>query len=255
MKSVNHTDRIALLTKDLRLSIIHKEFSKMAQKAVIENKTYEDFLLELLELEYHHRTERRHKERLKRARFPYMKYLHDLVKEELPIDAQAKLAQLNTLSFLEEKQNLILTGNPGTGKTHIAIGLGIKACMEGYSVLFTSVPRLITQLREAKEGRNQTTFESRFEKYDLVICDEFGYISFDKASAEMLFSLLSIRTDTKSTIITTNLGFERWTEIFHDKVLTAAMVDRLNHKSIYVNMNGESYRMKKTKENLLANSQ
>ncbi|AZQ64722.1 AAA family ATPase [Flammeovirga pectinis] len=255
MKSIHHKDRIALLTKDLRLSIINKEFSKIAKQAIIENKTYEDFLLELLELEYHHRIERRHKERLKRAHFPSMKYLHDLVLNDLPQDAQAKLPLLNELSFLEEKQNVILAGNPGTGKTHMAIGLGVKACMEGYSVLFTSVPRLVTQLREAKESRSQTVFENRFEKYDLVICDEFGYISFDKASAEMLFSLLSIRTDNKSTIITTNLGFDRWTEIFHDKVLTAAMVDRLNHQSIYINMNGESYRMKKTKENLLANTE
>ena len=120
--------------------------------------------------------------------------------------------------------------------------------MQGYKVLFTSVHRLLTQLRESHSERTLRRVEARFEKYDLVICDEFGYVSFDKNGAELLFNHLSLRAGRKSTIITTNLGFERWDEIFGDAVLTAALVDRLTHKAYLVNMNGESYRLKETRE-------
>lgn len=140
-----------------------------------------------------------------------------------------------------------MSGNPGTGKTHIAIGLGLKACMAGYKVFFTTIHGLLTQLRESHSERTLKQLEARFERYDLVICDEFGYVSFDKNGAELLFNHLSLRTGRKSTIITTNLGFDRWEEIFGDPVLTAALVDRLTHKAHLVNMNGDSYRLKETK--------
>ena len=130
----------------------------------------------------------------------------------------------------------------------MAIGLGIKACMEGYSVLFTSIPSLLIQLRETRSEQKLSRFQNKFEKYDLVICDELGYISFDKEGAELLFTNLSLRTEKKSIIMTTNLSFDRWEEIFKDPVLTAAMVDRLTHKALMVNMTGNSYRMLETKE-------
>ena len=152
------------------------------------------------------------------------------------------------LDFIASPQNVILSGNPGTGKTHIATGLGLKACMQGYKVLFTTVHRLLTQLRESQSEHTLKQVENQFEKYDLVICDEFGYVSFDKQGAELLFNHLSLRAGRKSTIITTNLGFDRWEEIFGDPVLTAALVDRLTHKAYLVNMQGDSYRLKETKK-------
>ena len=130
----------------------------------------------------------------------------------------------------------------------IATGLGIKACLEGYRVFFTTVPLLINQLKKARGASTLRSFELRFEKYDLVIADELGYISFDRQGSELLFTNLSLRAGRKSTIITTNLSFERWDEIFLDPVITAAMIDRLTYKSYMVNMNGPSYRMKETKE-------
>jgi DNA replication protein DnaC len=143
---------------------------------------------------------------------------------------------------------VILGGSPGTGKTHIAIGLGIKACGEGYSVLFTTVSDLLTQIRESHSERTLRSLEHKFKKYDLVICDEFGYISFDKQGSEMLFNHLSLRTGIKATIITSNQSFDKWKDILgKDPVLTAALLDRLTHKAYLVNMNGESYRMKETK--------
>ena len=132
--------------------------------------------------------------------------------------------------------------------THIAIGLGVKACLEGHSVFFTSVPHLLTLIREAKTEKTLRNLELRFERFDLVICDELGYVGFDKEGAEMLFNHLSLRTGKKATIITTNLPFTRWEEVLKDKVLCSALVDRLCHKSYLVNMTGASYRVKETKK-------
>ena len=120
--------------------------------------------------------------------------------------------------------------------------------MAGYKVLFATVPLLINQLKESRSEKTLIRLETKFEKYDLVIADELGYISFDKEGSELLFTHLSLRAGRKSTIITTNLSFERWDEIFSDSVMTAAMIDRLTHKSYILNMNGNSYRLKETRE-------
>jgi len=120
--------------------------------------------------------------------------------------------------------------------------------MAGYKVLFATIPLLINQLKESRSEKTLIRLESIFEKYDLVIADELGYISFDKEGSELLFTHLSLRAGRKSTIITTNLSFERWNEIFSDSVMTAAMIDRLTHKSYILNMNGNSYRLKETRE-------
>jgi len=132
----------------------------------------------------------------------------------------------------------------------MAIGLGIKACNAGYKVLFTTIPLLVNELKECRSNKTLRAFEKNFERYDLIIADELGYISFDKEASELLFTYLSLRAGRKSTIIT-NLSFERWDEIFKDPVMTAAMIDRLTHKSYIVNMNGNSYRLKETKRWLL----
>lgn len=230
------------------MPVFRTELEQIAQESAKENVDYETFLLKLMEREYQVRLENRKKEQIRQAGFPAKMHLHDLRRELLPVDAAAKLPLLERLDFIKSGQNIVLAGNPGTGKTHLAIGLGLKACVQGYKVLFTTVHRLLTQLRESHSQRTLRQSELRFEKYDLVICDEFGYISFDKEGSELLFNHLSLRTGRKSTIITTNLGFDRWKEIFGDPVLTAALVDRLTHKAHLVNMNGESYRLRETKE-------
>jgi len=235
-------------SKELRLPVFRNEFEQVAQEAAKESADYETFLLRLMEREYDTRLENRKKSQIRQAGFPAKLYLHDLKRDLLPVDAAEKLTMLERLDFVASGRNIILAGNPGTGKTHIGIGLGLKACMQGYKVYFTTVHGLLTQLRESHAQRTLRQMELRFEKYDLVICDEFGYISFDKQGAEMLFNHLSLRAGRKATIITTNLGFDRWEEIFGDAVLTAALVDRLTHKAYLVNMNGESYRLRETKE-------
>jgi len=239
---------ITRYSKELRLPVFRSEFEQVAQESAKEGADYETFLLRLMELEYDTRLENRKKSQIRQAGFPAKLYLHDLKRELLPVDAAEKLTMLERLDFVASGRNIILAGNPGTGKTHIAIGLGMKACLQGYKVYFTTVHGLLTQLRESHAQRTLRQMELRFEKYDLVICDEFGYISFDKQGAELLFNHLSLRAGRKATIITTNLGFDRWEEIFGDPVLTAALVDRLTHKAHLVNMNGESYRLRETKE-------
>jgi DNA replication protein DnaC len=239
---------ITRYSKELRLPVFRSEFEQVAQDAAKEGADYETFLLRLMEREYDTRLENRKKAQIRQAGFPAKLHLHDLKRDLLPVDAADKLTMLERLDFVASGRNIILAGNPGTGKTHIGIGLGLKACLQGYKVYFTTVHGLLTQLRESHAQRTLRQMELRFEKYDLVICDEFGYISFDKQGAELLFNHLSLRAGRKSTIITTNLGFDRWEEIFGDPILTAALVDRLTHKAHLVNMNGESYRLRETKE-------
>jgi len=242
------TEQIDQLSRFLHLPAFRTEYRELAGQAAKESLSYEQFLLRLMEREYITREENRRKAQIRQAGFSQYKYLHDLKREDLPQDAGAKLSQLERLDFIRSGQNIILSGNPGTGKTHLATGLGLKACQEGYKVLFTTISRMLTQIRESRSQKNLRTLENRFEKFDLVICDEFGYISFDKEGAELLFNHLSLRCGRKSTIITTNLSFERWNEIFGDTVLTAAMVDRLTHRAVMINMNGKSFRVKETKE-------
>lgn len=243
---------IAEYSKELKLPFTHRNFTVEIEEANMKQKSYELFLYDLLEKEYDLRKENGRKSRIRRANFPYKKYLEDLQREALPPDAQKKLRTLESLDFIRNGQNVVLAGNPGTGKTHLAIGLGMKACNEGMSVLFTTIPLLINQLKESRSEKTLRAFGNKFAKYDLIIADELGYISFDKEGSELLFTHLSLRTGRKSTIITTNLSFERWDEIFQDPIMTAAMIDRLTHKSYIVNMNGNSYRLRETQEWLKA---
>ena len=242
-------EQINQASLDLRLAAFRNNLEEIITQAVQQNASYEQVILDVLKAEQRVRLINRKKVQMRNAAFPQLKYLQDISRPDLPADAIAKLPMLETLDFITTGQNVILGGSPGTGKTHLAIGLGIKACEQGYNVMFTTVSKLLTQIRESHSNRTLRMLELRFEKYDLVICDEFGYISFDKQGAEMLFNHLSMRTGIKSTIITSNLSFDKWNDIFgKDTVLTAALLDRLTHKAYLVNMNGPSYRMKETKK-------
>lgn len=242
-------DQISQITKDLKLPSFSKHLQAAITEGVRKNASHEEVILSILTQEMEQRNINREKARLRNANFPQLKYLQDLDRAELPEDGKSKLPELETLDFIKQGQNIILGGSPGTGKTHMAIGLAIKACMEGRSVMFTQVAKLLTQIRECHSSRTLRVLESKFEKYDLVVCDELGYISFDKQGAEMLFNHLSLRSGIKSTIITSNQSFDKWQHIFgKDTILTAALLDRLTHKAHLVNMNGKSYRMKETKK-------
>lgn len=244
----NTLEKIKENAKYLKLAYSFSNANEFLEEHTTLNSSIVDFYNDLLQKEADIRYENGKEARVRNANFPYKKYLTELQRDCLPEDAKSKLSLLETLEFINNGQNLILAGNPGTGKTHIAIGLGIKACKEGFKVLFTSAPTLINKLKECKSNRTLTTIQRQFEYYDLIILDELGYISFDKEGGELLFTHLSLRAERKSTIITTNLSFEKWEEIFKDPVMTTAIIDRITHKAIAINMNGNSYRLKETQE-------
>ena len=232
----------------LKLSYIKSSYKESINQAMDNNESYEGFLKMVLENEVKRRESNGIERRIRIAKYPYLKYLHDLKLESFPAQVSNQIRELQSLSFLDEGRNVILVGNPGVGKTHTAIGLGIAANMKMKNVLYITVPNLITELKESMTLNQLTNYKKRFITYDLVILDELGYIGFDKEGSELLFNLLSMRNETKSIIITTNFTFNRWEEIFGDPTLTAAMVDRLAHKATVINIKGDSYRIKETKD-------
>lgn len=232
----------------LKLSYTFHNYEALIKEAEDTSMPIKEFLEELLEKESTLRHENGQRKRLQRARFPYRKYLTDLRTEVYNKDLARKINELKSLDFIKDKENVILIGNPGTGKSHLAIALGIEACMHDMTVLFTSVPNLVIELKESMSLNQITAYKKKFDKYDLIILDELGYISFDKEGNDILFNLLSGRNDAGSVIITTNLTFDRWEEVFKDPILTGALVDRLAHKAHVLDMSGESYRLKETKE-------
>lgn len=249
-QNLNEKERIFNYAQELKLPVLRDELDDFIALATDGNWSYRALVCQLLAKEMEMRIESRRKQRVRIAGFPELKYLQELIRGELPKDAQTALPELETLEFIKQGRNIVFCGNPGTGKTHLSIGLGIKACLEGYTVFFTSVPHLLTQIRECRSQKSLRQLELRFQRYDMVICDEFGYVSCDKEGGELLFNHLSLRAGKKTTIITTNLAFSRWGEIVKDKVLVAAMVDRLTHKAYLINMNGQSYRVKETQKML-----
>lgn len=245
-------EQVIQLCRELRLPSIRKMVKEEIDLTHPEQAI--NLLHQVLTQEKDDRFIRAKQNRIRAANFPQKKLLEELSMGALPPQAQQKIPVLKQLNFIQEGQNVILTGSPGTGKTHTAIGLGMEACLAGYKVFFATVPSLINQLKESRSERTLRSFELKFEKFDLVIIDELGYISFDKEGAELLFTHLSLRAGRKSTIITSNLPFTKWNDIFHDQVLTAALIDRLTHKSHVLSMNGPSFRMRETEEWLKAES-
>ncbi len=232
---------------ELKLPLWRDALDSYISRFAAESWTIQHLMAVMMQDQLRMRADNRRRALIKRADFPQLKYMGELLVDELPEDARAALPVLQSLDFIRQGRNVVLYGNPGTGKTHIATALGIEACAHGMTVMFTSVPRLITLIKEARQERTLRTLENKFINYDLVICDEFGYVSCDKEAGELLFNHLSLRAGKKSIIVTTNLAFNRWNEIIADKVLVTALVDRLTHKAMLVNMTGESFRMKETK--------
>ena len=232
--------------KYLTLSYIFHHHEELITEAEDTNMPVRSFLEDTLSREVQQRRENGIRRRLRDARFPYKKYLVDFQTDHLSDELTSQIRKLQTLDFIDAKENVILIGNPGTGKSHLAIALGIEACMQSRNVLFTSVPNLVIELKEAMSLQQVHQYKKKFEKYDLVILDELGYVSFDKEGNEILFNLLSNRNDRGSIIITSNLVFDRWQEIFKDPVLTGALVDRLAHKAHVIDMSGDSYRIRET---------
>ena len=235
--------------KILKLSYLRGEYEELINEANNLNLSIEEFLNLFLEREVERRKNNGISRRIRNAKFINKKFLEDFDKSKYSLELNKKFEYLETLKFVDNKENIILIGTPGCGKTHYATALGIRACIVGKNVLFTSVPNLVIELQEAMSKNQITNYKKKFEKYDLVILDELGYVSFDKIGCEILFNLLSSRNDKGSIILTTNLNFERWEEVFKDPMLTGAIVDRLAHRAHIMDMSREkSYRMEDTME-------
>lgn len=235
-------------TTKLRLPYIKRNYQQIIKEATANDLSYEDFLNNILNNEVSERSVNSIQKKIRSAKFPNKFCLDDFKMDHLSVEIRQKIKQLSTLDFINNNENLILVGNPGTGKTALSIALGMKACLEGLSVLFISVPQLLIEINEAMSNSEYIRYKRRFEKYDLVILDELGYTSFSKDAGEILFNLLSSRNESGSIIITSNLTMDKWSEVFKDTVLTGAIVDRLANKAHMIDMSGESYRIRQTKE-------
>jgi DNA replication protein DnaC len=240
--------RIKELTKPLQLSYIGHNFDLLVNEAVHTKMSHADFLLNALTKELEQRQENRVQRRIKEARFPNKKYLVDLDMDEYSEEIHEEIEDLMSLDFIDARENVILIGNSGRGKTHLAIGLGIAACMADKRVLFTNVPNLVIELKEAMSRNAVTAFRNKFLKYELTIIDELGYVSFDKEGCEILFNLISNRIEAGSMIITSNLVFSEWVDVFKDARLTGVLVDRVDRHAHVLDMSGTSYRFKETKD-------
>lgn len=184
---------------------------------------------------------------------PFQKTLDEFDMTQLnPSVSPVFLNELASCKFIDECRNIVMIGNPGRGKTHIAIALGIKACLQGYRVLFRNASTLSTELTEARDSYQLGKIERQLARTDLLILDELSYLSFNKYESDLLFKVLSDRSERSSTIVTTNLPFSKWTELFENTTMVSALVDRLTYRSHVLDMNGSSYRLMSTREEAAA---
>jgi len=232
--------------KQLRLPTMYAEFEKLAHEAATSNQTFEEYLLQLSELEVAARASNALVNRIKQAQFPVEKGLENYDFSAIQSISKQKVLELTRCEWIRQRANLCLLGQPGTGKTHLAIALGLAACREGIRTKFFTAAALVNQLEEAQKQYVLERLLKRLDKVDLLIVDELGYLSFSRSGAELLFQVFADRYERRSLLITSNLAFSDWGNIFQGERMTAALLDRLTHHCAIFEMNGESYRFKES---------
>lgn len=230
--------------KALKLPVFLREYQKVAASCAREKSGSARFLLELSELELIEREKRGTERRIKEACFPVRKTLDSFDFKTIPSLNKQLVMELARCEYIKKRENLLAVGNSGTGKTHLAIALGLLASQEGYKVKFYTAAGLITTLMEARDDKALLRFKRQSARKDLVIVDEFGYVPFSKTGSELLFEFFAERYERGSVMVTTNLPFDQWTEMLGSERLTGALLDRLTHRVHILEMNGESYRFK-----------
>lgn len=203
-------------------------------------------MLALVEQEITQREENQQSSRIRKAGFPVVKSLDGFDFHAAPYVNKPKVLGLAKCDFVDAHENVLLVGNSGTGKTHLAIGLGLSACRKGYHVRFWTAAGLVNELAAARGELRLSKLEKQWLRYDLVILDELGYVPLNRTEAELLFQFCSARYERGSLLITSNLEFGEWNRVFNDEKLTVALLDRLTHRAHIVEMNGESYRFRET---------
>lgn len=232
--------------KTLRLSTMIKNLDAKLRQAKENKIAYEEFLLNLTEIEVQVRKENGRKRRIREAGFPLLKPFETFDFQATPDLDIRFIQELSTGTFIKEKRNIIFLGKSGTGKTHLATALGVEACTVGYRTRFITGCGLANELIEARDEKILSRVIKRYAGYGLLIIDELGYVPFSKEGAQLLFQVLAERHEKRSVIITTNMGFGDWTQIFGDANLTGALLDRITHKAHVITCNWESYRLKET---------
>jgi DNA replication protein DnaC len=232
--------------KLLRLTHMAKELKGVMRQARESGLDYAEFLLNLTEHELRIRSDNRLKRRIREAKFPLIKTMEGFDYESAPELDKRLIRQLCTGQYVKEHRNVIFIGKSGTGKTHLATALGLEACRHDIQARFVTACGLVNELIEARQDRELQKILKRYFRYGLLILDELGYVPFSKEGAELLFQVLAERHERGSVIITSNLGFGDWTQVFGDVNLTAALLDRLTHKAHIIECTWESYRLKET---------
>jgi DNA replication protein DnaC len=232
--------------KALKLPTFLREYEKVARQCASDGVDHVRYLTRLVELELIDRERRLVERRIRAARFPAVKSLDSYDFAALPSLNKLLVLELARCEYIERRENVIAVGNAGTGKTHVALGLGLAACQKGLSVSFATAAALVHELIEARDEKRLLRLQRQLAKVKLLIIDELGYVPLSPTGAELLFEVFSQRYERGSTIVTSNLPFDEWTSVFGSERLTGALLDRLTHHVHILEMNGESYRLKQS---------
>ena len=250
------SDRPTLLLehhlKELKLPTFLREYGRMASQCASEGVDHPDYLLRLAELELIDRHHRMVERRIRAARFPAVKSLDTFDFLAIPSLNRQLVTQLARCEYIEHRENVIAIGNSGTGKTHVALGLGLAACQRGLSVGFTTAAALVHELMEARDEKRLLNLQKKLSRLKLLIIDELGFVPLSRTGSELLFEVFSQRYERGSILVTTNLPFDEWTETFGSERLTGALLDRLTHHVHILEMNGDSYRLKQSRRTAAA---
>jgi DNA replication protein DnaC len=235
--------------KQLRLPAMVAEFEKLAREASAANEGYEQYLLRLTELEVAARSANAVQARIRVAGFPVIKDFDTFDFTAVSSLSKPKVLELARGEWIEQRGNTCLLGSPGTGKTHLAIAIGLAACRQGRRVRFVTAASLVTRLEEAQKQYHLERVLSQLDKTDLLIVDELGYLSFSRAGAELLFQVFTDRYERRSLLVTSNLAFSEWGQVFQGERMTAALLDRFTHRCQIFEMNSESFRFRESMKN------